>query len=108
MKALFKFLVIVTAVLAAAWFFLKDEKAFGQRMVEWAESTASHVETLLAEMDTDAGEATDTGGPFRDPPQQDWLENRAGEASNRGDGASITSGYTVSSEPLTSEYGEAA
>ena len=106
MRALLKLLVVLTAVIAAAWFFLKDDRAFGQRMVNWAESTASHIETLLAEQDSEAGETTDTGVPFGDPLQPDWLENRSDEPFNDSDGASVTSGYTVTSEPRASEYGE--
>ncbi len=106
MKAILKFLLTVAVVLAAALIFLKDGAALGQRMLAWADNTVRHIESLLEERSSEAGEPSDDGIPFNDIRQPAWPDNQAEEDS--GDGASVTSGYIISSSLVVSEDRESA
>lgn len=108
MKAILKFLLTVAAVLAAALIFLKDGAALGQRMLAWADNTARHIESLLEERSSEAGEPSDDGIAFHDIRQPAWPDNQAEEDSGDSDGASVTSGYIISSSLVASDDREQA
>jgi hypothetical protein len=103
MKAFLKFLVIVIAALAVGSFFLRKEPAAAQRITDWARNSARHIESLLEERDNEAEAASDDRMQNPDTGHSSWLENRSNESAGDGEGASITSGYTLSSEPVGSD-----
>jgi|GEM_PF-485373 len=103
MKALLKILVLIILTVAATGFFLRDEKALAERIVAWAENSARHVENLLAEKETDTEDVVDNRDTNCDFQQSDWIDYRTDDSYNDVNVASVTSGYTLSSEPGTSD-----
>jgi len=99
MRALLKILVLIILTAAAAGFFLRDEKALAERIVVWAESSVRHVENLMAEKDSDTEEVFDNRDTGYDFQQPDWSDYRTDDSYSDGNVASVTSGYTLSSEP---------
>jgi len=108
MKGLIRFLVLVTLVLAAGWFFLKNDTGVARRISDWAGNSIMHIEALLEERDTQGSDTSDDSLPYPDDQYSSRLENGADESLAEGDGVSVTSGYSISSELVVSQNGQPA
>lgn len=98
MRTIGKLLLTVAALFTAALILLKNDAALGQRMAAWADNTVRHIEAILEERDSEAGEKPDSGVPFYDVQQPDWRDNPAEDDLSYLDGTSVISGYSISSE----------
>ena len=108
MKGLIRFLVLVSLVLAAGWFFLKNDAGVARRISDWARNSIMHIEALLEERDIQESDKSDDSLPYPDDQYSSRLENDADESLAEGDGVSVTSGYSISSELVVSQNGQPA